>query len=119
MIRSDLMFLRVGVTFRGRFLGEISNAIRPFYFRADALFGERLDPVSKKGAAILFHCPFDRALVVVNKKPASIDKLGAILEFKKFERADKGVGCAAAELSLVLNRRTSLSQINFCRQFRE
>src|SRR5947207_11288252 len=119
MIRSDLMFPGVGITFRGLFSGEIANAIRPFLFRTNALFGERLDSVAKKRAAVLPHRPFDRTLVVVNKEPAKIDKLGAVLDLEKLERADQRVGGATAELSLVFNRRTFLSQINFCWQLRQ
>src|SRR5207253_8345569 len=119
MIGSDLMFLRVRITFCGRLFGKITNAIRPFLFGADALFGERFNSVAQESAAILFHCLFDRALVVVNKKPAEIDKLDAILEFKKFERADKRVSGAGANVSLVFYRRTLLSQINFCWQSSE
>src|SRR5205814_5783340 len=109
----------VGITFRGRFPGEIANAVRPFLFRTNALFGERFDSVAKKCAAVLPHRPFDRALVVVNKEPAEIDKRRAVLDLEKLERADQRVGGATAELSLVFNRRTFLSQINFWRQLRQ
>src|SRR5947207_9113265 len=119
MIRSDLMFPGVGITFRGLFSGEIANAIRPFLFRTNALFGRRLDSVAKKRADVLPHRPFDRALVVVNKEPAKIDKRRAVLDLEKLERADQRVGGATAELSLIFNRRTLLSQINFCRQLRQ
>src|SRR5437016_13150314 len=119
MVRSDLMFPGIGITLPIRFLGEIANAVRPFFLRTDTLFGERLDSVAKKRAAVLPHRPFDRALVVVNKEPAKIDKRRAVLDLEKLEGADQRVGGATAELSLVFNRRTLLSQINFCRQLRQ
>src|SRR6266446_4422539 len=119
MVRSGLMFPGVRITFRGRFPGEIANVIRPLFLRTDTLFGERFDSVAKKRAAVLVHRPFDRALVVINKEPAEIDKLRAVLQLEKLERADQRVSGATAELSLVFNRRTFLSQINFCRQLRQ
>src|SRR5204862_8241374 len=91
MIRSHLMFLRVGITFPIRLLGEISNAIRPFRFRTNTLLSQRFDSVAQKRAAILIDRAFDCALVVVNKEPAKIDKLGAVLDLKKLEHANQRV----------------------------
>src|SRR5207253_4003846 len=116
-IGSDMMFLCVGITFPTRLFSEISNAIRPFRFRTNALLSQRFDSVAEKGAAVLIHGAFDRALVVVNKEAAKVDKFGAVLDLKKLERANERVGRAAAELSLIFDRRTFRAQIDFARQF--
>src|SRR5262249_11184379 len=94
MIRSDLMFFRCGVTCGRRLFREILHVIRPRRFRTHSLFGERFDSVAKKCAAVLLDRSFDRALVVVNKEPAQIDKLAAVLDLEKLERADERV-CGA------------------------
>ena len=113
------MFPGVGVTFRGRFPGEISNVIRPLFLRTDALFGERLDSVAKKCAAILISCSFNHAFVVINKKPAKIDKWHAVLQFEEFDGANERISRATTKLPLVFDGRAFRAKIDLLRQSRD
>src|SRR5437588_4660032 len=119
MVRSDLMFLRGRITLSDWLFGKVTYAIGPIFFRTNALFGERFDSVAQKRAAVLVRCAFDHALVVVNKETAKIDKLAAVLDLEKLERPDQCVRGASADVSLIFDRRTFTSQINFGRQFRD
>jgi len=106
MIRSDLMFLRRGVTFGRRLFRKILHVIRPRRFRTHSLFGERFNSIAQKRAAVLLDRSFDRALVVVNKEAAKIDILAAVLDLEKLKRADERVRGATADVALIFNRRT-------------
>ncbi len=118
MIGSNLVLLRRRVTRASRFFFERGDVIRPLLFWTHALFRERLDSVSNKGATILIYCSFDCSLVVVDKQPTEINKLLAILYLKKLKCANQGIRGAAPEISLIFNRRTFVSEINSWRQRR-
>src|SRR5256885_13624425 len=98
MIGSDLMFFRGAIAFRTRFLFEIGNLVRPIFLGTDALFGERFDSVAQESAAVLVRGAFDRALVVVNKEPAKIDKRATVFELEELKRADERMCGAGAKL---------------------
>jgi hypothetical protein len=56
----------------------------------------------------MFNCPF----VVINEKPAKVDKRGAVFPLEKFKCTSERVSSAASKLSLVLDGRTERAYVN-------
>mmetsp|Transcript_29724 Transcript_29724/g.64302 ORF Transcript_29724/g.64302 Transcript_29724/m.64302 type:complete len:303 (+) Transcript_29724:168-1076(+) len=107
--------LLVGIT--GGLVGEGLLVVGPGGLIADAQLRERLDAITNVGAGVLVGSPLHRPLVVVDEQTAGNEILFALLHLGEVEGAADGIGSAAAEATLVVDRKVlRRAQIHLGRQ---
>src|SRR6267378_4551705 len=106
--------LRVASFLRSR--SKLRYNIRPHRLRTGSLVRDRFNPVPDGRAAVGTGRMFQDAFVVVNEQTRRDKNLRqALLHLIEFDRAADGVGSAAAKLTLIINRRTLPTQIDWRR----
>src|SRR5439155_2971074 len=111
-IGRDLMRERFPVAGGGRLQRELRDGVRPRLLRARALLRQRLDAVAQHGPCVLLDGVLHHPLVVVDEQPAQVGERDAVLAFQELERADERVARAAAQATLILDRRAGPSEID-------
>ena len=97
----------------GRFGFEPGNKIRPHWLGTGTFFGHGLDPVAEHGAGVGVDGAFDDALVVIDEESRrDEDVRERLLHLIELDGAADGVGRAASELALIVDRRTERAEVD-------
>src|SRR5664279_4496284 len=106
------MFRSIGIRFGWGLLAEFGDVIRPIALRRSAQSCDTLHTVADLRARVRIDRALHAALVVIDKKSRRREFLHVRLLLIEFNGSANGICRTAAELALVVDRRTLRAQVN-------
>src|SRR5580698_5812444 len=117
LISHRLALLCVGVTFRRRLVSEFIDVIGPLGFRADTEVRHGFHAIADLCARVRIDGVLHIPLVVVDEQPGRREYFEFLFLLLELDGSGYGIGGAAAELALIVDRWTTWPKIFLRRKF--